>query len=198
MSLWQSTPMHWQTYTTTAPLTPQLEEAFRRQASMAFRHSHQSIGYSVTSSYTSHNGVTTGTTQLQIGKASPWSAEEIAAVEGYLVGLIPKGGLIGPSGRPVGYIETLPPSPSTTTPSITSSRKMQKRSKAPSMTSFPSTVSEAGTVSPSVPPASMQMTTAQSPTSPTASNHVHYEDHPYQQHGKFSSIARRFKKRSVG
>ncbi|KAK6902743.1 hypothetical protein I203_108002 [Kwoniella mangroviensis CBS 8507] len=199
MNLWQSAPMHWQTYTTSTPLTPQLEEAFRRQASQAFRCSHQSIGYSVSSSFTTHNGVTTGTTQLQVGKATPWSTSEIAAVEGYLVGLVPKGNLLGPSGTPVGYIESAPPS-------ALSSTRIKKRSgskpTAPSLTSFPSTVSEAGTVSPSVPPPGMQMTMATSPTNPTGSNHVHYEDLPYHQpqggnSNRFSSITRKFKKKST-
>ncbi|WWC61306.1 uncharacterized protein I303_103887 [Kwoniella dejecticola CBS 10117] len=203
MALWQSKPMHWQTYTTSAPLTRQLEEAFRRQAAMAFRNTQQTMGYSVSSSFTTRNGVTTGSTQLQVGKSTPWTPEEVSSVERYLVGLIPKGDLIGPSGRPVGYIEA-PPPPS---PSIASSSRSASSSKtlkprksksaeqsknAPPLVSFPSTVSEAGTVPPSTPPAHMVLD-PMTPHSPR----VHYEDLPYDRPpGRFSTITKRFRKKT--
>ncbi|WRT66954.1 uncharacterized protein IL334_003919 [Kwoniella shivajii] len=186
MSLWQSAPMHWQTYTTSAPLTPQLEESFRRQAASAFAHSNQTMGYSVSSSFTTHNGITTGSTQLQVGKSTPWSPAEIDSVERYLVGLIPPGQLIGPSGRPVGYIGF--PSEQATPSRM---KKAKNHTKAPSITSHSSTISEAGTVPPSKLPIS--------PISPVHSTHVHYEDHDQSQSGSsLRTFTRKFsKKRST-
>ncbi|WWC85312.1 uncharacterized protein L201_000174 [Kwoniella dendrophila CBS 6074] len=213
MNLWQSSPMHWQTYTTSEPSTPQLEEAFRRQASLAFHHSPQSIGYSVSSSFTTRNGITTGHTELKIGKSTPWLPEETASVEKYLVGLLPKGNLIAPTGRPVGFIESAPSHshshpqaqlPRSSAGPTSKMLKSKKHKSPPSITSFPSTVSEAGTIPPSHPPSGMII----HQTSPV-SNHVHYDDqsvhtssHQHDHHGqhtggRFSSITKKFKRKSV-
>nr|XP_019013362.1 uncharacterized protein I206_01428 [Kwoniella pini CBS 10737]OCF52143.1 hypothetical protein I206_01428 [Kwoniella pini CBS 10737] len=191
MSLWQSSPMHWQTYTTSAPLTPQSEEAFRKQASLAFRNNQQTIGYSVSSSFTNFNGITSGSTQLKIGKSSPWTIDEINSVERYLIGLIPKGDLIGPSGRPVGLIE--PPHTSTSSTLTPRVSKSKSKKAAPPLQSFPSTISEAGTISPSTPPTHM----VQDPTSPRT-NHVHYEDLSYHApSGRFAAFKKKLTKKTT-
>ncbi|WVF72458.1 hypothetical protein IAT40_007273 [Kwoniella sp. CBS 6097] len=206
-----TSPMHWQTFTTQVPITPQLEEAFRRQAAAAFAMSPQSMGYSVTSSMSSRNGITTSHTSLQIGKATPWTAAEIDMVERYLVGLFPPGHLLGPSGRPVGLIEQ--PSHSH---SSTHSHHSHKHGP-PSVISIPSTVSEAGTVPPSKPPRGIMkrskhqiQTQAQaqhaqpialSPTSPTTSvdvqRHESHQQGSGNGNGMFKSITQRFSKKTT-
>ncbi|WVQ98484.1 hypothetical protein IAU59_005610 [Kwoniella sp. CBS 9459] len=148
--------MHWQTFTTNAPITPELEEAFRRQAAAAFAMSPQSMGYSISSSMTSRNGQTTSQTSLQVGKATPWTSAEIDMVERYLVGLLPPGHLLGPGGRPIGLIDRSPHHTA-----LSHSTHRTRTHGAPSVVSgsgsASSTISEAGTVSPSRPPRGMGM-----------------------------------------
>ncbi|OCF44688.1 hypothetical protein I317_01377 [Kwoniella heveanensis CBS 569] len=217
----------WQTFTTKAPITPELEEAFRRQAAAAFAMSPQSMGYSITSSISSRNGVTTSQTSLQIGKATPWTPVEVDMVERYLVGLFPAGQLLGPSGRPEGLIDHSHPSTHSTR-STSHSHHSSSHSHhtgqtftyshggAPSIMSIPSTISEAGTVPPSKPSRGLTMKRSDRlealPASPTsAQDHVDVQRHEAQHHqgrnghehghgngtGVFKSISQKFSKKTA-
>ncbi|KAK8869963.1 hypothetical protein IAR55_000533 [Kwoniella newhampshirensis] len=81
-------PMHWRTYQLDGPLYPELEREMQRQASRAFATAQTPLGYSVSTSITSVNGVTRGSTQIQIGKGTPWTAAEMKELERRFVALV--------------------------------------------------------------------------------------------------------------
>ncbi|WVQ78147.1 hypothetical protein IAT38_000228 [Cryptococcus sp. DSM 104549] len=91
--------MIWQTYTYNAPLTPELEEAFRAEAARALSLGTGSLGYSVSTSFTASRGVTTGSTEFQVGKSTPWTPAERRSLDNYLGRMVPPGMLLGPEGQ---------------------------------------------------------------------------------------------------
>ncbi|WVN88986.1 uncharacterized protein L203_104201 [Cryptococcus depauperatus CBS 7841] len=98
-----SSNMHWQTYTYNGPLTPEMEQTFRREASRALSQKHGAgpLGFSVATSFTTINGHTTGTTEFQVGKGSHWTHEERAILDEKFAKLVPNGMMNGPDGRPL-------------------------------------------------------------------------------------------------
>ncbi|ODN84901.1 hypothetical protein L202_00753 [Cryptococcus amylolentus CBS 6039] len=92
----------WQTYTYNGPLTPELEQAFKKEASRALsRSSGTPLGFSVSTSVTTVNGVTRGSTEFQVGKGTAWTSEERRNLDEKFGRLAPDGRMIGPDGRPL-------------------------------------------------------------------------------------------------
>ncbi|ODO11392.1 hypothetical protein I350_00171 [Cryptococcus amylolentus CBS 6273] len=92
------TVIQWQTYTYNGPLTPELEQAFKKEASRALsRSSGTPLGFSVSTSVTTVNGVTRGSTEFQVGKGTAWTSEERRNLD-------EKFGRLAPDGRMIGYV----------------------------------------------------------------------------------------------
>ncbi|WVQ89223.1 hypothetical protein IAS59_002975 [Cryptococcus gattii] len=102
--------MHWQNYQYNGPLTPEMETTFKTEASRALSSiGSGSLGFSVSTSVTTVNGVTTGLTEFQVGKGTPWTAEEMAMLDSRFAALAPDGRMVGPNGRPLIMIESQHP-----------------------------------------------------------------------------------------
>ncbi|WVQ71447.1 hypothetical protein IAR50_000984 [Cryptococcus sp. DSM 104548] len=94
--------MQWQNYAYNGPLTPELERSFKKEASRALsRSSGTPLGFSVSTSITTVNGVTRGSTEFQVGKGTPWTSEEKKILDEKFARLAPDGKMIGPDGRPL-------------------------------------------------------------------------------------------------
>ncbi|WWD15762.1 hypothetical protein CI109_100184 [Kwoniella shandongensis] len=87
--------MHWQSYRLNGSLTPEIERELRHQASRAFSNIHSQLGFSVSTSITTVNGITTASTLLQIGKGTPWTEAERKELERRFLKAVPRGNIIG-------------------------------------------------------------------------------------------------------
>lgn len=54
-----------------------------------------SLGFSVSTCVTTANGVTTGLTEFQVGKGTPWTAEQMAMLDARFAALTPDGRMVG-------------------------------------------------------------------------------------------------------
>ncbi|AFR93081.2 hypothetical protein C343_00967 [Cryptococcus neoformans C23] len=92
--------MHWQNYQYNGPLTPEMEMMFKKEASRALsRMGSGSLGFSVSTSVTTVNGVTACLTEFHVGKETAWTAEETAMLDARFAALASDGEMVGPNGR---------------------------------------------------------------------------------------------------